>query len=182
MRYLSMSVLWFGVLAAAPVAAQQFEVAVQIPQLEVAEYHRPYVAAWIEDSDRQVAAHLMVWYQQDRKGGGAGPEVGNAERGTKWLPDLRQWWRRGGRALEMPMDGVSGATRAVGDHQVRFVPGEGALPAFTAGTYTLRVEAAREEGGRELLEIPFAWPPAAAQTLTAEGHSELGTLSLRFAP
>jgi hypothetical protein len=177
MRHLSISVLLFGVLAVGSAAAQQLDVGVQIPQLDVAEYHRPYVAAWIEDGDRKVAANLLVWYQQDRKGAPA-----SADRGTKWLPDLRQWWRRSGRGLTMPMDGVSSATRAVGEHHLSFTQGEGAMPALLAGQYTLRVEAAREEGGRELLEIPFAWPPAAAQTLTVEGDSELGTVSLTVTP
>ena len=54
------------------------------------------------DSERKVAANLAVWYQID------GPEEGF---GTKWLPDLRQWWRRSGRNLEFPVDGLTSATR-----------------------------------------------------------------------
>ncbi len=177
MRYLSMSVLLSCVLATGSVTAQQIEIGVQIPQLDAAEYHRPYVAAWVEDGERDVVANLLVWYQQERKGAPA-----NADRGTKWLPDLRQWWRRSGRGLTMPIDGVSSATRAVGEYQVSFMPGKGAMPALAAGEYTLRVEAAREEGGRELLEIPFAWPPAVATTLTVTGNSELGTFSLTVKP
>ena len=33
---------------AAPAAAQSIDVTVNIPRLKVAEYHRPYVAIWIE--------------------------------------------------------------------------------------------------------------------------------------
>ncbi len=176
MRYSSTlslcALLWAGTLSAA-----QFDVSLQVPQLDVAEYHRPYVAAWIEGSDKTVFANLLVWYQQDKKGAPA-----TAESGTKWLPDIRQWWRRTGRELTMPLDGVSSATRPVGEHTVKFQPGKAPLPSIPVGRYTLRVEASREEGGRELLEIPFEWPPAASQTLTTDGKSELGTVTLTVAP
>ena len=60
----------------------------EIPRLDVAEYHRPYVAVWVENQDQSTAAQLAVWYQTDTK----------KEDGTQWLKDLRQWWRRGGRS------------------------------------------------------------------------------------
>lgn len=39
-------------LGAWPAAAAQLEISVEIPQLAVAEYHRPYVAVWVEREDR----------------------------------------------------------------------------------------------------------------------------------
>src|SRR5690606_33338341 len=96
-----------GGLLALPAYATQLEVSVEIPRLNVAEYHRPYVAVWLEGADQKVAANLAVWYQQRDTAEG---------HGTKWLPDLRQWWRRSGRALELPVDGVTGPTRPVGAH------------------------------------------------------------------
>ena len=189
---LSLPLALCAALLALPAAAADLEISVQIPRLDVAEYHRPYVAVWVEREDRSVAANLAVWYQQKRggapaaAGGNASPAptagVGAAaEGGIKWLPDLRQWWRRSGRELTMPIDGVSGATRAVGEHRVTFSEGKGPLPALAAGKYKLLVEAAREEGGRELLEIPFEWP-ATKQTLNAQGKSELGAVSLAIKP
>ena len=84
---------------------------IEIPQLNVAEYHRPYVAIWLEGADQKVAANLSVWYQtKDTKEG----------HGTKWLPDLRQWWRKSGRTLKVPVDGVTGPTRPVGKHALKF--------------------------------------------------------------
>jgi hypothetical protein len=44
------------------------------------------------------------------------------------------------------------------------------------------VEAAREVGGRELLKIPFAWPATAAQSLDAQGKTELGKITLVLTP
>ncbi len=107
-----------ALLLAAPAVAADLNVTVQIPQLDVAEYHRPYTAVWVEREDHSVAAQLAVWYAQKESKEGAG---------TKWLPELRQWWRRGGRDLQMPVDGVSGATRPAGDQRLSFHEGKAPL-------------------------------------------------------
>ncbi|HTJ96928.1 MAG TPA: DUF2271 domain-containing protein, partial [Rhodocyclaceae bacterium] len=97
--------------------------------------------------------------------------------GTKWLKDMRQWWRKSGRDLQMPVDGVSGATRAPGEHTLSFAPGN--LPA---GEYQLVIEAAREAGGREVVKIPFVWPPKSSKASTAQGKEELGNVSVQVKP
>ncbi len=152
-----------------PLMASTFEVSMEIPRLNVAEYHRPYVALWVADDTHKVALNLNVLYDLKLKD----------EEGEKWLKDMRQWWRRSGRTLDMPLDGVSGATRAPGTHKFEYAEKVAELPA---GEYRLLVEAAREVGGRELLEIPFSWPATKPQTLKASGESELGTLILTIAP
>lgn len=162
-----------ALLIAAPAMAADLNVTVQIPQLDVAEYHRPYTAVWIEREDHSVAAQLAVWYAQKESKEGAG---------TKWLPDLRQWWRRGGRDLQMPVDGVSGATRPAGQQQLKFSDGKAPLGQLAPGKYELVVEAAREVGGREVVRVPFTWPVKSAQQLDAKGTTELGTVKLDLAP
>ena len=162
-------------LMLAPLAAlraAELAIEVEIPRLDVAEYHRPYVAAWIESADGQVAAQLSVWY-----------DIGMRDNeGTKWLKDLRQWWRRGGRDLDMPVDGLSAATRPVGRHPLKFDSTKPPLASLAAGDYRLMVEASREVGGRELLQIDFQWPPTQAVELSANGERELGALSLKLKP
>ncbi|SDD88233.1 DUF2271 domain-containing protein [Aquimonas voraii] len=164
-----------ALLALAPLAAvraAELAIEVEIPRLDVAEYHRPYVAAWIESPDGRVAAQLSVWY-----------DIGMRDHeGTKWLKDLRQWWRRGGRDLDMPVDGLSAATRPVGRHPLKFDSTKPPLAGLAAGDYRLMVEAAREVGGRELLQIDFQWPPTQAVELSAKGERELGALSLKLTP
>jgi len=145
-------------LAAAPASAST--ISITIPRLDVAEYHRPYVAAWVEPAAGGDARTLAVWY--DIKKGGAEP-------GTKWLHDLRSWWRKGGRSLKLPADGVSGATRAPGTHKVA-VPSD-----LKPGQYTLYVEAARETGGREIISMPLTIPAKAA---AASGKTELGAITI----
>ena len=163
-----------GVIATAPAAyAASLDVNVEVPKLNVAEYHRPYVAVWIEGADQQVAANLSVWYQLRDTAEG---------HGTKWLPDLRQWWRKSGRNLQVPVDGVTGPTRPVGKHALSFNGNQPQLRSLPAGQYTLVVEAVREVGGRELLKIPFTWPAKAAQNGSAQGSSELGAVTLSIKP
>ncbi|MBB3181742.1 DUF2271 domain-containing protein [Variovorax sp. Sphag1AA] len=162
-------------LLGAPAFAGGLSVNIEVPRLNVAEYHRPYVAAWIERPDQSVATTLAVWYDVKNKGNAEGE-------GTKWLKDMRQWWRRTGRELQMPVDGVSSATRPAGKHQIAFTEGSVALPKLAPGAYKLYVEAAREVGGREIVSIPFQWPPAKAETATVAGSSELGEIKLDLAP
>jgi len=167
----SLSIALCG-LASAPALAADLDLKLQIPQLDVAEYHRPYVAVWLERPDQSVAANLAVWYEFKKRDG----------EGEKYLKDLRQWWRRSGRELQMPVDGISSATRAAGEYELAFSSAQPPLAGLPAGDYQLVVEAARESGGREMLKIPFTWPVAKPASLQAQGTSELGTVSLALKP
>jgi hypothetical protein len=146
------------------------ELTVEIPKLNVAEYHRPYVAIWIEDASGAVAANLSVWYAVHLKD----------EEGEKWLKDIRQWWRRAGRALELPADGLSSPTRPPGANKVEFKSDAGPLAKLAPGDYKLVVEASREVGGKEMVEIPFKWAPGSEATASAKGKEELGAVTLKL--
>lgn len=159
-------------LASASAMAADLALKLEIPQLNVAEYHRPYLAVWLEGADQKVVGNLSVMYDVKKKDNG----------GTKWLKDLRQWWRKSGRDLAMPLDGVSGATRAPGEHALSFPAARATLDKLPAGEYQLVVEATREAGGRELLRLPFQWPPKSAQALPARGKEELGAVLLQIKP
>lgn len=147
----------------APALAADLTVSVEIPRLSVAAYHRPYVAVWIERPDNTAVRTLSVWY-----------EVSNVAEGRDWLKDMRTWWRRGGRAMTLPADGISSATKAPGRHSVAVSGAR--LSSLPAGDYVLVVEAARELGGRETVRVPFRW--GAANTARASGSSELGAVSV----
>ncbi|MBV0933111.1 DUF2271 domain-containing protein [Marinobacterium weihaiense] len=157
---------------AIPACASEFSVEIEIPALNVAEYHRPYVAVWIETDKGRHQQDLALWYDlalQDNEG-------------TKWLKDLRLWWRRSGRQLEFPVDGLSGATRPVGVHQLTFKADSPQLKALPAGDYRLVVEAAREVGGREVIRLPFSWPTDAPGQISRQGKHELGRVALQLTP
>jgi hypothetical protein len=112
---------------AAPAFAADASLKLQLPQLSVAEYHKPYVAMWVEKaSDQSLASNLAVWYDIKKRDNG----------GAKWLKDMRQWWRKSGRDVQMPVDGVSAATRAPGEHVIGLD-----VKALPPGSYQLVVEA-----------------------------------------
>lgn len=147
-----------GVLVAP--AASAATVSITLPRLPIAEYHKPYVAGWIEPAGGGAVRSLFAWY--DIKKGGAEP-------GHKWLADLRSWWRKSGRSLKLPVDGVSGATKGPGTYAIP-------LPADIApGKYVFNVEAAREGGGRELVSVPISVPGPSGK---ASGKTELGAVTV----
>ncbi|MFP1683469.1 DUF2271 domain-containing protein [Alloalcanivorax sp. C16-1] len=142
-----------------------FKVELQVPRLQVAEYHAPYVAFWVRQADSGAVTPLGLWYDDQEK----------------WLKDLRLWWRRTGRGQSTPYDGLTGATRRPGTHTVDFseLP---ALADLPKGDYELVVEAAREVGGREVVRLPFHWPVTDTTTVRADGEQELGAVELYLAP
>ena len=167
MRSLPLVLTAAGLTAlAGPALAGDLTVTVTIPQISTSSYHRPYVALWIERPGAQpaqaLAQTLAVWYDVNLAAG----------EGKDWLKDLRTWWRRGGRAMTMPADGVSGATRAPGRQTVTIPAAR--LRNLPAGQYNLVVEAAREQGGYEAVRVPFRW--GGANTANASGSSELGAV------
>jgi hypothetical protein len=166
----SISLLTFAGAAvgvAAPAVAADLNVTVEIPRMTVAEYHKPYVAIWIENADASAAGTLAVWYDADNR----------EDKGAKWLKDMRQWWRKAGREMSFPADGVSGATRAPGPQKLVFAGSKGALKALKPGQYNLVVEAAREVGGHEAVRVPFVWGKA-GKSASAKGATELGAITV----
>jgi hypothetical protein len=159
-------------LAGANAMAADLALKLDIPQLNVAEYHRPYIAAWLENADQKVVTNLAVLYDVKKKDNG----------GAKWLKDMRQWWRKSGRDVEMPMDGVSGATRGPGEHTLSFPVAREALNKLPAGQYNLVLEVAREAGGREAVKVPLVWPPKSAQNVAAKGKEEVGNVVVQVKP
>jgi len=153
--------------------AASVQLKLEVPRLNVAEYHRPYIAVWLERAGESgaAAAQLAVWYDLKK------PNAG----GSKWLRDMRQWWRQGGRALALPADGVSGATRAPGEHLLT-LDKHAALASLPPGQYEIVVESSREGGGREVQRVPLTWPVKAPQQVQAQGEHELGALQLTVKP
>ncbi|WP_020652872.1 DUF2271 domain-containing protein [Massilia niastensis] len=157
-------------LASGWAMAADLSVKFELPQLNVAEYHKPYVAIWIERPDQSVASNLAVLYDVKKKD----------DAGEKWVKDLRTWWRKSGRELDLPLDGVSGATRAAGSHTLSFSQARTGLDKLPAGDYKLVVEAAREAGGREVVKVPFTWPAKGKLAANAAGKEELGAVAIQI--
>lgn len=165
----SISLLTFaGAAVGSSAMAADLNVTVDVPKLNVAEYHKPYVAIWIENpADSTAAGTLAVWYDAKNR----------EDNGAKWLKDMRQWWRKAGREMSFPADGVSGATRAPGPQKLVFSGAKGALKNLKPGQYNLVVEAAREVGGHEAVRVPFTWGKP-GKPATAKGSAELGAVTV----
>ena len=157
-----------GLLSTA-MTAQADELEITLPTLNVAEYHAPYVAAWLADERGKRVVDIAVWYDTDMAD----------NEGEKWLKDLRMWWRRSGRTANMPIDGVSGATQRPGTTSISL---DDRFDEVPAGDYFVWVEAARELGGRETLKVPVSLPAKQTVNIRAEGQHELSSIQLLMEP
>lgn len=158
-------------LTASMANAGQVVLDIEIPTQKVAEYHKPYVAGWIEDAAGNHVANAFLWYDVKK------PE----NRGARWLKDLRSWWRKSGRDLAST-DGFSGATRAPGRNTLALDTNASAFKGLKPGAYSFVVEASREQGGHDQVKLPLTWNPARAVTANAKGTTELGQVKLSYKP
>ncbi len=157
-------------VAALPATAAELSLKITLPRMDIAEYHKPYVAVWIERADQSFAGNVAVWYDVKKRNDG----------GAKWLKDMRTWWRKSGKDTPS-LDGVSGATRTSGEQSVNLLDAK-AVAALPPGQYQVVVEAARENGGREVLRAPFEWPLKKAQSTKVPGEGELGAIAIDAKP
>ena len=157
--------------AAMPALSAELTLKIQLPRMDIAEYHKPYVAAWIEKaSDQSFAGNVALWYDIKKRNDG----------GAKWLKDMRSWWRKSGHD-NPAVDGITGATRSAGEHALNLLDSK-AVTALAPGHYEMVVEAAREDGGREVLRVPFDWPVKTAASAKAQGTGELGLVAIDAKP
>ncbi len=157
-------------VAAIPVSAAELSLKIALPRMDIAEYHRPYVAVWIEKADQSFAGNVALWYDVKKRDNG----------GAKWLKEMRQWWRKSGHDAPA-LDGVSGATRSAGEQAINLLDAK-AVSALAPGRYVAVVEAARENGGREILRVPFDWPVKKPQGAKVPGDGELGSIAIEAKP
>ncbi|MGJ8655216.1 MAG: DUF2271 domain-containing protein [Akkermansiaceae bacterium] len=162
-------IITLAALASSQAGAHTLEI--NVPQIDVSEYHKPYIAAWVESPDKATIKNILVWYQINK----------DTKKGEEWLKDMRKWWRSSGRKLDFPIDGVTSPTRPPGKHTVDITED---ITELQQGEYTLYVEAAREVGGRELIKIPFKWDgkQLTTETPTIKGTEELGDITLTNTP
>ncbi|MBS1155249.1 MAG: hypothetical protein H6R07_1173 [Proteobacteria bacterium] len=162
-----------GLGAALPAWSADAQLELNLPAVQGARVKRPYVAVWLEKAaSHDFAGNIAVWYDMAKP---------NNIGATKWLPDLRSWWRISGSQASFPIDGVSGATRPAGEHTINLGTSP-ALKKLAAGEYEVVVEVAREHGGHDLVRLPLQWPPRAAKTTEATGSQELGLVRLTTKP
>jgi FAD:protein FMN transferase len=129
---------------------------------------RPYLAVWVEDGDRSPVKTLAVWY---------------SARHSRWLPDLRAWYRSdrlrtmaGGTDI---LGSVSSATRGPGHYTLTWDGKDNAGQFVKPGPYTVNLEVAREHGTYQLMrqEIDLS---GVAHRIELKGNVEVAAASLDY--
>lgn len=156
-KYILLALL--GTCSLPVTAMPAYQIKVTLPLIDSGQYHRPYVALWVEDKQHNAHRTLAVWMQKD-----------------KWLSDLKRFWRRVARSDRDLVDAVTGATHGPGTYSLQWDglndKGEKLMP----GSYALCVEAAREKGGREALCVDFEF--GTTDAVNKVGEHELVSISL----
>lgn len=161
-KHLCFGAVALSVLCQVQAQTVKADISVQLPVIETSQYHRPYVAVWVENEQQQPVKLIALWVQK-----------------PDWLKDLRRFWRKIGRSNTALVDGVSGATRKAGTYVLQWDGLDDDGKPLSAGNYTLLVEAAREQGGRTLAKNSFSLP-VSNQQIHINANGELGDISLRF--
>ena len=150
----------------------EFELRFEILKPEGAEprYRRPYVVAWLEDSEGKTVRTLILWVSL----GGQGPD--------RWLPDLKRWYRGDLDEVSEKKNliyTVGRPTRPPGQYSAIWDGKNDTGKLVPQGKYTLLIDSAREHGAyqhiRKPIEIgdkPFSEP------LT--GNSEIGSVKIEY--
>ena len=169
MKYLHFTAV--AALSVSPALAGVLRVEMEIPRLPATEYHFPYVAIWIEQPDQTALTTIALWYDRNLRG----------TEGLRFLAELRNWWRAIGRETKLPIDGISGPTRAPGLNGVALLGSDPLLRDVPRGIYNVVIEVAREEGAHELVRVPFQWD-AQNHEYKTKGETELGEIRVTVAP
>ena len=154
------SAIWCASSALTAEAAE-LQIDVSIPQVTQGEAHWPYVAVWIETPQEQPVRLVEIWRQK-----------------PDWLKDLRRFWRKMGRSDKALVDARTGATKGPGTYRLVWNGQDNQGAGVAPGTYVLVVEAARENGGRNMVKQAFEWNGTAVD-FTIPAGSELGAIKAR---
>ena len=128
------------------------------------EYHPPYVAAWLENADKDPVRTLMLWRKE-----------------PKWLKDIRRWWRNVGRKDAALVDAITSATHAAGTFPLSFKATDDQQQTLPQGDYVLYIEVVREKGGRALLKQAFKIDNT-TQKFTLNETAETGDITFTVTP
>ena len=128
--------------------------------------HRPYLAVWIENTDKFPVRTLALWYKKER-----------------WLPDLRSWYRNDRQRAATEGNNitasVASATRPPGKYTLKWDGKDNAGNPVKPGKYTVNIEAAREHGTYQIMrqEVDFDGTPKQFQL---PGNQEISSATIDY--
>lgn len=127
---------------------------------------RPYVAVWIEDENHAPVRTIALWHERD-----------------KYLNELKSWFLkyRGRYSTDQSFLGssVSSATRSAGKYTVKWDGKDDNGNVVKPGSYTLKIEAAREHGTYQLMRqvVQINDTP---QQFNLTGNVEIASASIEY--
>jgi thiamine biosynthesis lipoprotein ApbE len=143
-------------------AGYQVNMTITIPTNPSGKYRRPYMAAWVENTDGKPVRTIAVWGMQ-----------------PKWIPQLPQWWKFAKNDQTL-VKAVSRATRGPGKYSLVWDGKDDKGNALPQGTYTVHVEVHREHGKlvRQTGKLDCLANPA---MMTLDKNAETGDTLLEYA-
>ena len=127
--------------------------------------HRPFAAVWVENESKQAVRNLALWYNK-----------------TKWVPDLRNWYRINGESFKADKTNyasVTGATRSPGKYTIKWDGKDDKGNVVPQGNYTIHIESAKEHGTDEVIRQPMELKKT-AKKVTIAGNVEISNVTFEF--
>lgn len=127
--------------------------------------HRPFAAIWVENESKRSVRNLALWYNK-----------------TKWIPDLRNWYRINGdsfKADKANYASVTGATRSPGKYTIKWDGKDDKGNFVPQGNYTIIIESSKEHGTDEIIRQTMELKKA-AKKITVAGNVEISNVTFEF--
>lgn len=127
--------------------------------------HRPFAAIWVENEQKVAVRNLALWYNK-----------------TKWVPDLRNWYRINGEKFKENKDNyasVTGATRNPGKYTIKWDGKDDKGTFVPQGKYTIIIESSKEHGTDEIIRQPMELKKA-LKKVTNPGNVEITNVTFDF--
>jgi len=157
--------------AKAPVELLELVVKFELNKPDDEQYHRPYVAVWLENADNFPVRTAVLWIQ-------------TTQPGPRWHRDLLRWFKNDRvrkLADEKNLIGViSGATRGPGEYKAVFDGRDDSGKPLKPGKYTLYIEAAREHGTYQLIRHPLQLSAEPIAEARLKSNVEIKSASVEY--
>ncbi|WP_082435208.1 DUF2271 domain-containing protein [Pedobacter sp. Hv1] len=144
----------------------KYELAVTFEMNAIAgNTHRPFAAIWVENENKVAVRNLALWYNK-----------------TKWVPDLRNWYRINGDNFKADKENyasVTGATRSPGKYTIKWDGKDDKGNYVPQGKYTIIIETSKEHGTDEIIRQPMELKKSAKKA-TAAGNVEISNVTFDF--
>ena len=127
--------------------------------------HRPFAAIWVENEKKESVRNLALWYNK-----------------TKWIPDLKNWYRINGSSFKANKDNfasVTGATRNPGKYTIKWDGKDDKGEYVPQGKYTILIETSKEHGTDEIIRQQIDFKKTAIKVINS-GNVEISNLTFDF--